>query len=142
MYELIYRSTASKGLKATDIQDILKKSEKFNAQHNLTGCLLYHKDEFLQIIEGEEKDVKELFEHIKKDKRHTDVMVLEEGFTNQRLFTNWSMAYQPLESNLVNKINRELFASNFNTLSKIIEKPTNAVKLFFYMSKELLDEEE
>lgn len=140
MYELIYRSTAGKDLKAEDIQDILETSTKFNVEHNITGCLLYHNDEFLQIIEGEEKDVKELFEHIKKDKRHTNVMILEEGYTTERLFTNWSMAYQPLESNLANKINKELFASNFNTLSKIIEKPTNAVKLFFYLSKELLDE--
>lgn len=141
MYELVYRSNAIEGLTPEDINSIITTSRDFNEEHNITGCLLYHNDEFLEILEGEEEIVKSLYERIKTDPRHNDVMLLNEGYTQERLFKNWSYAFQPLESNLVNKINKDLFINNLHSLSKIIEKPTQAAKLFFYLSSQLLSEE-
>jgi hypothetical protein len=34
---------------------MLKTSRKFNSQNNITGCLLFDNNEFMQILEGEEK---------------------------------------------------------------------------------------
>lgn len=141
MYELVYRSNAIEGLTPEDINSIITTSRDFNEEHNITGCLLYHNYEFLEILEGEEEIVMSLYERIKIDPRHKDFMLLNEGYIQERLFKNWSYAFPPLESNLVNKINKDLFISNLHSLSKIIEKPTQAAKLFFYLSSQLLSEE-
>jgi hypothetical protein len=44
---------------------------------------LFHNDEFLQILEGEEKIIKNLFVRINNDKRHTDVIALKQGLKDR-----------------------------------------------------------
>ena len=53
MYELVYCSLAKPDLGAADIAAILKTSTENNLRKNITGCLLYYKHEFIQILEGE-----------------------------------------------------------------------------------------
>ena len=79
MFELIYRSLAKGGINTTDITGILNKSRNFNSQNDITGCLLFYNNEFIQILEGDKKKVTELYATIKKDRRHTDVMLLDEN---------------------------------------------------------------
>ena len=58
IFELIYYSTASPDLSTNDILNILENSRDFNSKNEITGCLLYHNNEFVQLIEGEEEAVK------------------------------------------------------------------------------------
>ena len=58
IFELIYYSTASPDLSKNDILNILENSRDFNSKNEITGCLLYHNNEFVQLIEGEEEAVK------------------------------------------------------------------------------------
>ena len=62
MIELVYYSLASENLSSEDVSAMLKNSRKFNSKNNITGCLLYHNSEFLQILEGEKKVVLDLFD--------------------------------------------------------------------------------
>ena len=61
MYEIVYCSTASRDLTSEDIADILKTAHEFNAKNNITGCLLYHNHEFLQILEDEKERIQDLY---------------------------------------------------------------------------------
>ncbi|WP_310556686.1 BLUF domain-containing protein [Flavobacterium sp.] len=139
MYEIIYRSVAKPNISADDIAKILETARNFNSENEITGCLLFHNNEFIQIIEGEKSTLLNLYESIKKDKRHGNVMLLAEAEIQNRIFPNWSMAYYQLNENDSVNIDKLLFVNNFITLSELIEKPTHASRLFWLMAKQLLE---
>jgi len=139
MFELIYRSVASDATGAGDIADILKVSRNFNDRHQVTGCLVYHNNEFIQILEGEKNIVRELYGKIEKDKRHTDVTLLDENEKTQRIFPNWSMAYYDYSNTEMDETEQLLFKTNFMAAARLTEKPTLAVTLFWHMVKQLLE---
>lgn len=140
MYELVYRSVAKTNISANDIMEILETSRDFNSKNEVSGCLLFHNDEFIQILEGEKKVVLQLFEKIQKDSRHSNILLLSKADKEERIFENWSMAYHELNENDSINIEQLLFVNNFITLSELIEKPTQASRLFWLMAKQLLQQ--
>ena len=138
MFELVYRSTSKNNINNDDISIILKSSRVFNSKNDITGCLLYHNHEFIQIIEGEEKIVRELYARIEKNPMHDNIILLNESNINSKAFGSWSMAYYQLGSDDIKNIMEMLFINNFVTLADLVEKPTHALKLFWYISKQLL----
>ena len=138
MYEIVYCSKASRDLTSKDISDILRRAHSFNSRHNITGCLLYHKHEFLQILEGDKDRIKDLYSIIYEDDRHSDVIMLAEGEKKEREFKDWSMAYQELSDDDVKGIGKDLFVSNFITFSELAKKETFPMILFWNLAKQLL----
>ena len=47
MYSIIYRSVADDSFSLSDIYDMLSKARERNFKQNITGCLLYHENGFL-----------------------------------------------------------------------------------------------
>lgn len=96
MYTIIYRSKAAAGFGPKEINQMVETAKIHNVKNNITGCLLYHEGRFLQLIEGTEKDVKDLYERILSDSRHENITLLgdEKGF--MRSFENWSIAFDNL----------------------------------------------
>ncbi len=94
MFCLIYRSVADPSFKTGDIQKMLEKSRLNNEKLGITGCLLYHNGEFIQYLEGKQIRVLELFDKIKKDKRHSQVELISYSERESREFDNWEMAYE------------------------------------------------
>jgi hypothetical protein len=140
MYELIYRSVAKPNLNADDIAKILETARNFNSKNEITGCLLFHNNEFIQIIEGEKEKLLQLYDSIKNDKRHSSVLLLAEDEIKERIFPNWSMAYYQLKENDNINIDKLLFVNNLITLSELIAKPSHASRLFWMMAKQLLEQ--
>lgn len=140
MYELIYCSLAKRDLGPEDISDILDKAHTFNLKHHITGCLLYHNNEFIQILEGEKKLVRGLHAKILKDPRHFNVIVLAEGEKEERSFEQWSMAYKELSNDDLTSMGDSLFVENFIAFSDLARKPTRAIGLFWSRAKRLLTE--
>jgi uncharacterized protein (DUF1330 family) len=138
MYQLIYYSTASAALTKDDIEDILNQARTFNAANDISGCLLFHEGFFLQILEGDETVVKELFEKIKKDTRHTGVKFLVDGETTERAFNKWRMAYRELDANDLDEISKMLLDENLVSLSEVTDNPTHATRIFWHMAQEFL----
>jgi hypothetical protein len=138
MYQLIYCSIARPGLEPTDIKAILNTSRNFNAANNITGCLLYYNDEFIQILEGTKTIVKKLFEKIEQDARHFSVILMSEENAKERIFSNWSMAYSGFDEG-TNGSKNFLLEQNLIALSELAEKPTQTLKLFFHLTKQMLE---
>lgn len=138
MYELIYCSIANPNLEEKDIFNILQKARDSNSKKGITGCLLFHDNKFIQILQGDKKNLQNLIEEIKKDVRHNSVMVLAENKIANRVFDKWSMAYHKVENNDVINLDRLIFVNNLLTLSELISKPTHASRVFWYMAKQLL----
>lgn len=93
IYELIYNSISAKDFDKKSLPDILLKSRSWNSANQITGCLVYHESEFLQILEGPEEVVKELYNRILLDHRHYNVQLLAQGPIKERAFADWCMAY-------------------------------------------------
>jgi len=98
LHHIIYLSTAVRQLPDADLQELLTQARSFNADNQITGVLLYHKQNFVQVIEGDEAVVRPLYERIRQDTRHTGVMKLADKELMHRNFGEWSMAFQPVDN--------------------------------------------
>ncbi len=97
LFELIYHSQAKSHITEDDHADILTVARNFNQDNNITGCLLYHKGQFLQLLEGDFEKLNELYGRIREDKRHENVITLHMKEIEDRTFDDWSMAYKAIE---------------------------------------------
>jgi len=76
--------------------DILASARRRNILYGVSGVLLYNRNSFLQILEGNKKKIEEIFSSIFCDIRHTNIKVSEHKFVESRIFHSWSMAYLEL----------------------------------------------
>ena len=57
MFSLVYKSQASLNFDKHAISEMLLKAQKSNEEQGITGCLLYHKGWFVQLLEGDEDTI-------------------------------------------------------------------------------------
>ncbi len=91
LVRLLYVSRLADPTKPEVINDILADSRKHNPELGITGILCYGAGIFLQAIEGGRAQVSELYNHICKDKRHKDVVLLHFEEIHERRFGGWTM---------------------------------------------------
>lgn len=58
--------------------------------------LLYAGGSFMQVLEGEEAAVDEIFARVEKDPRHTGILVIERAPIAARSFERWNMGFKRL----------------------------------------------
>tara|TARA_R110000868_G_scaffold32076_1_gene117065 strand:- start:10291 stop:10722 length:432 start_codon:yes stop_codon:yes gene_type:complete len=131
MFELTYRSVASSSISEKDILEILNEAKTFNFQNNITGCLVFYDNHFIQILEGDENIIKQIFSKIVIDSRHSNVQVLSEGIKKERFFPDWNMAYSDMNETLEVNVEVKNYANNLLLLSEFIDKPTTTLKMFW-----------
>ena len=76
MFSLIYRSVAEESFSNSAVYQMLSAARDLNAEHDITGCLLFHNRRFLQLLEGEKEMVHRLFSLIESDPRHKNIEVI------------------------------------------------------------------
>lgn len=97
MFQLLYVSTAVQLMEELQLMEILNKSKKNNALKGISGFLLYMDGTFVQVLEGPQKEVKDLYsEKICQDNRHYGSKVLVERTVIDREFAEWSMGFHNL----------------------------------------------
>ena len=104
----------------TDIYDI---SQKNNLESGISGCLLIGSNSYLQLLEGPDLAVENLYSKIKMDSRHKKVKKLFEQHIEEKLFSSWSMKFAPF--NNLEWGNKEFDAGKFQKISAAA-----AVKVF------------
>ena len=119
LYSVIYKSKANAALSYEAVRRMLLKAKHFNKVHHITGCILYYKFQFIQLIEGDKKNIESLYSKIKADKRHHDVETLLSKPSKDSLWSEWSMAFYDFSDlNEQNKYLRLLLESNFEKAHK------------------------
>lgn len=93
-----------------ELPKILKSSRKSNKDNNITGALIYSKLSFVQILEGNIKEIENTFEKIQRDNRHSEIIVIKNSYVSYRIFGKWDMA-------LVNA-DKSTLSENFIDLSR------------------------
>lgn len=115
LIHLIYRSSATKWLTEEDLVSLLERARKRNKDKSITGMLLYANACFIQVLEGEEIDVEEVYSRILKDPlNNANVILLKENI-NTRDFPEWSMGFANLDAYSGNDLQGyvDMFKSNF-----------------------------
>ena len=85
-YAICYVSTANNSLESNEVVEILDQTEVRNNQIGIRGFLIYSEGNFIEVIEGEEKMIKELFLTIKDDPRHKNIIIIFEKLCDKELF--------------------------------------------------------
>ena len=104
----------------THIYDI---SQKNNRESGISGCLLIGSNSYLQLLEGPDSAVENLYSKIKMDSRHKKVKKLFEQHIEEKLFSSWSMKFAPF--NNIEWGNEEFDAGKFQNIGAAA-----AVKVF------------
>jgi hypothetical protein len=94
MRQLLYVSNTSSDIAPADLDDILTASRRNNALIGISGLLLFIDGGFLQILEGEERAVRELYARITADRRHWNPRLMLDREIPQRAFPDWSMGFE------------------------------------------------
>ena len=130
MYELIYSSKVKQGLNEKDISAILESSRHYNQKNSITGCLLLYNNQFVQILEGEKKEVIALYAKITQDSRHNDIILWAENDKSKRVFKDWRMAFHNFNDEPIKNIEDFIALTNAIVIADLTAKPTKSVKLF------------
>lgn len=95
VFRLVYRSRTTMGSenRPAELDEIFEVSRRKNHELGLSGALLVWQDVFVQVLEGEEAAVRDLYATITSDQRHEQVETLDEGVVSARAFGQWAMAH-------------------------------------------------
>jgi len=98
IYYIVYVSASKELLSDEDLSDILSTSRANNGALGITGILLYHEGNFIQVLEGPEQGVDVLYNKIAEDQRHTHVNKIISGHSDDRTFPDWAMGFKTISS--------------------------------------------
>lgn len=118
---LIYRSQLNSSCEPFKLISLVEKAKQRNAGLKITGILLFNGSEFLQILEGAEESVVQLFQKIRADKRHHGVVELLRDYGPRRRFENVGML---------------LFDLQVDTPKSVLESVLRYSKLESYLTSE------
>lgn len=89
----LYRSMAVPGLGESNLEDIVTVARVRNQAAGLTGCLHYEDGLFFQWLEGPAPALWPVVASIRRDPRHLELTVLEQGALAGRRFQSWRMRF-------------------------------------------------
>jgi hypothetical protein len=88
---LLYISLAPPSADEQTVQHILATSRRRNTALGVSGALLKYAGYYLQVLEGEQQAVQQLYERIRLDARHFDARVAAVESISERQFSGWAM---------------------------------------------------
>ena len=93
MKTVVYTSRLSDDVSDTPavINDIIVQSQRNNLANDVTGAMIFHNSQIIQVIEGEAGNIEGLFSRICGDARHTAITELYNQDIRARAFQQWSM---------------------------------------------------
>lgn len=119
-----YMSLQSRLLTNDEVNQMLFQIREKNKRLMITGILLLIQGKFIQYIEGPEEEIDRVYEQIKIDSRHNELLLLDEGEVEERQFKDWSMAFRRIDDEDV----KNLVGYKKLELDKLFFEPTKERK--------------
>jgi hypothetical protein len=94
---LIYFSSAVGPMETEQLDDLLMQSRRNNLCYDLTGLLLYGDGSFMQLLEGPDEWVEQIYGRILRDSRHRNLLEIDYSLRSERQFSEWSMAFRRIK---------------------------------------------
>jgi hypothetical protein len=135
MKNIIYLSTAIHLMGDEELIEILNVARQKNAQHNITGVLLYSEGTFLQILEGTDKEVDTIFASIKSDKRHKNIITLLNEAIDHKSFPDWAMGFTLVKPDKADELAGYLKAADKLTVKDGNSAAVSILKTFIENNK-------
>jgi hypothetical protein len=104
MFSLVYVSSAVTPFSKAELAELLSVSHQNNARLGITGMLLYKDGNVMQVLEGEETAVLELYSRIGRDPRHNGLLTILKGPVEGRQFPDWSMGFRDLRADALDNV--------------------------------------
>jgi hypothetical protein len=101
-----------------ELMAILSVARQTNQELEITGMLLYRDGFFIQALEGEETQVKALYDKIRQDPRHRNVVTVDIHPITERAFVGWHMGF--------NKITDDAIAGLDDAYTDFLNNPDTA----------------
>ncbi|HEA30732.1 MAG TPA: BLUF domain-containing protein [Leeuwenhoekiella sp.] len=117
-YSVLYISSAAPDLNHNDVQDIMEAAAANNDPLQISGFLVFDDGNFLQLLEGEEEQVNMIYDRIKKDLRHRNIIPVLEQHTGIKGFDFYHSGFRICDNP---KLVEEL--KNYVSLIRNIEAP-------------------
>lgn len=93
LHQLVYSSIATQDMSAMALGALLEESRINNAVRGVTGMLIYYRQQFTQLLEGDKKDIFALYDRIVADRRNQKNILMWDEPITERFFPKWSMAF-------------------------------------------------
>jgi len=138
-YCIVYFSTSFGLFREEDLVALLEQSRKHNYKASITGVLLYVQGNIVQVIEGDQEALESLFERIKQDRRHKGVTCVVNQRIQERLFPNWSMAYETLTVRQLAEVKSIIKLDQPIESTFFVEQPAilKTLRLFYETNRQL-----
>lgn len=146
LHSIIYISEAVGQFSVEQLSALLVKSRNNNLAANITGMLLYIQradaeagGRFMQVLEGEKETVQRVFDKIKQDDRHRNVLAVSEDDIFRREFETWSMGFRILKDEELELAPGYVNLNNESILDRKlsgISKPINYLRSFYQINRE------
>ncbi len=130
MIHVVYASSAIELFSPHALVELLEACRSNNEKLSVTGMLLYKDGNFIQVLEGEESVIRNLYTKISLDPRHKTLIKLLEEKIEQRDFPNWSMGFKDLTD--VDSINIPGYSTFMHAKTKPADfhnNPSNSQRL-------------
>lgn len=131
LFELSYRSKGRADLSQMDIKNIVETSRRHNSRSGISGCLIYHKNIFFQILEGPKSCVLKLMRRIQSDRRHSEIEILWKGPKSGRIFAEWDMALVSEKGNVDLPVEGNSKEINISNLAAELKEPSIASEMLW-----------
>lgn len=131
LFYIVYISAAVELLTDEELKQLLIQSQTANKEFDVTGLLLYYKGIFMQVIEGAPENVKQLFQNIEHDSRHTAVIKLAEEEIEERAFGEWAMAFKTISDEEFSKLEAYVQPDKLNLPENSKSEAVKLIKTFF-----------
>ena len=92
-HSLCYVSSAKETLSSNDLEHLFSVNKRNNTDLNVSGILIYSDGNFLQILEGEEQKIQNLFHKISQDARHNNIIKLIDTSIESRVFDDYEHGF-------------------------------------------------
>jgi hypothetical protein len=101
---IAYVSVAAAPMADADIVQLLARSRANNERDGVTGAMLYHRDRFVQMLEGHDEAVRSKYATIAADSRHRGVRTMREKTIAARQFPQWTMGFGSMADESVRQL--------------------------------------
>ncbi|MFT4736523.1 MAG: hypothetical protein ACI8QD_000468 [Cyclobacteriaceae bacterium] len=138
LYRLVYTSFRKPNCNQQEIENILASCKKNNPSRNITGILMHSNNRFIQYVEGSKDDLRQLYDLIKQDPRHTSVNERNFEPIKERLFPSWEMGYRDVDglkfNTMVSMRDQKTFKGIISDDLKFNDHAMRILQLFFEMA--------
>lgn len=120
LHTILYISTMRIDYSEESMNKLLEIFTNNNRKNGISGLMLYHERNIIQCIEGTKEDLYKLYNNIKNDKRHFNLIKLMDEQITRRNFTDWDLAFKEISYSEFQKFSLMKLTSNNNNKKILI----------------------